>query len=60
MLNGFFPFSKKKKTPPVSNGKYNDGWYIYIYIYTNQNFLLCVSGFEGSFKYIKICKIQCH
>ena len=58
MLNGFCPFSKKKKTPAVSNGKYNDGWNIYIY--TIQNFFYCVSGFEGSFKYIKICKIQCH
>ena len=51
-FNGFCPLNKKnnkkkqqkKQThPPVPNGQYQNGWN------TNQNFLHCVSSFEGTF-----------
>ena len=42
-LNGFCPLSKKKKQPPpVPKEKYQDGGS------TDQNFLHCVSSFDGT------------
>ena len=41
---------QKKNLPPVPNGQYQDGQN------TNQNFLHCVSSFEGTS--YKTCKIQ--
>ena len=57
MQNEFFPITKKKKHHLFLTDNTNtmmDRIYIYIYIYTNQNFLHCVSSFEGtSYIYIK-------